>query len=223
MGSVVATLNDQIQKQVIDQLASTIENTIATTMNDTLGGMMNNLNSQVNSMLGSYLGTFNTYLTKLQTVADRVNALIDKLNGGLNINAILTPTLVYENNSGALSRLSSAIGSPTIFKVGSGDAITLHPTSLSAEMIAPAYKKFVGVTNVYSNSDSSKTAQKGDAGCKAAAQKANGATYFDEVISGGRYAIPFTATAGYTYEIAYAAVDFHGQVSIQKFYVKVID
>lgn len=216
-------LNKQIKEQVINKLASTIQDQIATTMNNTLNGMMGNLNSQINNMLGSYLGTINTYLSKLQTVADRVNAIIEQLNGGLNINAILTPTLVYENNSGALSRLSSAIGSPTIFKIGSGDAITLNPTSLSAEMIAPAYKKFVGVTNVYSNSDSSKTAQGNDEGCVAAAKKANSAEYMNEVISGGRYGVPFVGTAGYTYEIAYAAVDFHGQVSIQKFYVKVID
>jgi hypothetical protein len=134
----------------------------------------------------------------------------------------LQATLVYEGNSGNYARVSSMKSAPTVFKVSGGNAIILHPTSLSAEIIAPAYKKFVGVTNVFKNSDLSKSAQGGDANCLAAAKSANSAKYIDEVIDGSRYGVPFVGQAGYTYEIAYAALDFQGKVSMRKYYIRVI-
>jgi ubiquinone biosynthesis protein UbiJ len=218
---VVGNLNAQIQSQIIDQLANTIQDQVAVAMSDTLGGLMDNLNSQISDKIGSYLGTFNTYLNKLQSVVDQVNSIFERINSGISINALIRPTLIYDNGS-KFGRVSTSLNNPTVFDItGGNNAITLHPTSLSAELIAPAYKKFVGVTNVYNSSDLSKTAQGGDAGCKAAAKTANSAEYMDEVLSGGRYGVGFVGTAGYTYEIAYAALDYHGQVSIQKFYVKV--
>ena len=86
-------------------------------------------------------------------------------------------------------------------------------------MLAPAVKKFVGVTNVFKASAS---AQKGNAECKAALDAVNQGWYFNKVIPGNRYGIAVeNLKAGYTYEIFYSALDFQGKISARKFYVTV--
>jgi hypothetical protein len=231
-----ASIKDQIQKQILDQLETKLNEEIASQINDQINSMATNINDQINDLLSDLTGSINnqisstlsdyqTYLDKLQSVIDTFNSYINRINN-LNIvnkiNASLQGILVYQGNDGKFARVSTSKNLPSVFKIGTGNAIALHPTSLSAEILAPAYKKFVGVTNVWSNSDSSKSAQGGDAGCKAAAQKANSQQYFAKVVDGSRYGVPFYATAGYTYEIVYSALDYQGKISQRKFYIKVL-
>ena len=99
----------------------------------------------------------------------------------------------------------------------------LVPTTYTAEIIAPAYKKFVAVTNVTKGNASAKG---GDAACKELLAKANAQEGMKKVFNGGisdESFILFTAEAGYTYEILYSAVDYSGKVVTKKFYVKAND
>jgi hypothetical protein len=231
-----SSLKEQIKTQLLDQISSTLNNEISSKLNEQINNMATDLNNSINDLLGdlsseinnqisSTLSNYQSYLDKLQSLIDRVNNVINRVNNinvGDKIHTYLQATLVYEGNSGKYARVSSMKSAPTVFKVSGGNAIILHPTSLSAEIIAPAYKKFVGVTNVFKNSDLSKSAQGGDANCLAAAKSANSAKYIDEVIDGSRYGVPFVGQAGYTYEIAYAALDFQGKVSMRKYYIRVI-
>ncbi len=240
ISSMIADLNtslkEQIKTQLLDQLSEKLNEQIASSINEQINNMATDLNNSINDLLGdlsseinnqisSTLSNYQSYLDKLQSLIDRVNRVINRVNNinvGDKIHQYLQATLVYEGNSGNYARVSSMKSAPTVFKVSGGNAIILHPTSLSAEIIAPAYKKFVGVTNVFKNSDLSKSAQGGDANCLAAAKSANSAKYIDEVIDGSRYGVPFVGQAGYTYEIAYAALDFQGKVSMRKYYIRVI-
>jgi predicted nucleic acid-binding Zn-ribbon protein len=217
-----ASINDAIKDAIENQLASQIENAVAVSLDNTMSDLADNINSQIKSQISSALGSFQSYLDKLQSLFNRVNSIIDRINGGVNINNYLQATLVYQTSSSSFGMMSTSAGNPTIFRVNSGNAITLHPTSYTAEVIAPAYKKFIGVTNVFSNNDATVTAQKGDSKCLEAARTANSQKYVNEVIDGARYAVPFVGEAGYTYEIVYAALDYQGKVSMRKYYVKVI-
>ena len=119
--------------------------------------------------------------------------------------------------------MSAAI--PTEFKFGTGNAIELIPTSYTAEILAPAFQKFVAVTNVIAP-DFSASAQGGDATCLALAQYVNKeGNYMNTVIPGKQTGIVFAPDPshkeGYIYEITYAAVDYNGYNVAKKFYVRV--
>ena len=92
-------------------------------------------------------------------------------------------------------------------------------TSYTGEIIAPAFKKFIAVTNVFKDGDS---AQNGCADCKAALDAVNGGKYFNEVFPGSRYGVAIeNMKKGYTYEIFYSGLDYSGKISARKFYVTV--
>ena len=93
------------------------------------------------------------------------------------------------------------------------------PTTYTAELLSPAYKKFVAVTNVFKDGVS---AQDGDADCKSVLDKANAQSRINEVIEGGfDEFIRFEGQNGYVYEFLYTAVDYSGKVFANKYYVKV--
>ena len=196
-------------------------------MNDKVGG---NLEKNVNELIDQIQSQVNKNVDKLlnkvnSQVVTRVNSLIDKVNARLsNVNHYLQPCLVYQTNEGTYFQASTTWYAPTHFTL-SGDGeqgILLTPTSYTAEMLAPAFKKLVAVTNVY-NSDYSANAQDGDATCKAALEKANTGEGMNTVYGGAADILFLTdaAYAGYVYELLYTAVDYSGKVVANKYYVKV--
>ncbi|MCR5679791.1 MAG: hypothetical protein K6G08_06235 [Prevotella sp.] len=102
----------------------------------------------------------------------------------------------------------------------------LVTTSYTAEILAPAYKKFARVTNVW-NSDRTKSAKGGDANLKAIQAAANtfqeGVCTFNKVLPGNTNLIHFVGQAGkgYIYEILFEAMDYEGHIIAQKYYVQV--
>ena len=143
---------------------------------------------------------------------------IDEINNNyvrfLTLNKYLQPVLVVKAN-GYYARLSESHNYPA--RVDKAN-IVLIPTTYNAEILAPAYKKFLAVTNVSKDAVSAKG---GDATCKNILDEANEQDSFKKVIEGGFTTIEFEAQAGYTYEILYSAVDYAGKVATKKFYVKV--
>ena len=77
-------------------------------------------------------------------------------------------------------------------------------------MLAPAYKKFVAVTDVW-NADGTEAAA-------SVGQAANGEN-MKKVIDSEK-SCTLNGQAGYIYEISYSAVDYHGKVTTKKFYVQ---
>ena len=148
-------------------------------------------------------------------VSDYFNTIYKRYKRYLNPNKYVQPTLLVKSDDG-YRRLSRSKNVPAQIK---GTSLLLAPTTYTAEIISPAYKKFVAVTNVFKGDAS---AQDGDAACKSALDKANAQDRLNEVINGGwgPY-IEFEAEDGYTYEILYTAVDYAGKVATKKFYVTV--
>ena len=189
----------------------------------------------------------NVMLKDLESFMDEVNEMLDQLNKLKNLtakvenakndlksavskfldvfnekfcalinstNKVLRPVMLVNTDQG-LVKMSQAKNMPTVI---TGTTLTFIPTSYSLEYLAPAYKKLVGVTNVFKGNAS---AQAGDADCVAALNKVNEQAAVAEVLAGDTYEVEATFEAGYVYEVVYTAVDFYGKVDAKKFYVTV--
>jgi len=217
---VVAGWNDSINATVNGQIDSLIAN-IDRQVNDFATDIEGQLNTSIQDMVddaqGQVLGKVNNAINKVNNYIGKVNRVINKINSLLdNPNRFMQPVLLYEGADKHFHFVSTRKSIPSHF-TGSG-GIILHPTSYNAEIAAPAYKKFIAVTNVFKNGTS---AQKGDSDCRAALDAVNAQPYFNQVIDGGRYGVAFVPQSGYTYEIFYSALDFSGRISQRKYYVTV--
>ena len=207
-------------------------------MEDDINGMLSGQLDNVNSMID----TLNSYLEKLgdltklkekfasigtevegalDNVKDQIVSYLDKVENKLlsavnSINKTLQPVMLVKTVDG-LQMLSQTVYNPTVMSAGN---VKFIPTSYTAEVIAPAYKKLVGVTNVYSM-DRSKNAQVDGGDCLAALNAANAKAGVAEVLAGDTQVVDFTAEKGYIYEVTYTSVDFSGMVVAKKFYVTV--
>ena len=173
---------------------------------------------QVVAGAGNYMDKAEPYINKLNYWASRLNGYMERFeNVANNVNALLQVTMLYKGKDDQFHQLSNSKEYPTVF-AGEGLA-NVFATSYTGEIIAPAFKKFIGVTNVFKDGDS---AQNGCADCKAALDAVNDGEYFNEVFPGSRYGVAIeNMKKGYTYEIFYSALDYSGKISARKFYVTV--
>jgi ABC-type transporter Mla subunit MlaD len=202
----ISGLQEQINKVLNSANAS-----LDTTVKDLVASIKTNLTGTLNN----YVGTINNYIDKVNTVLNRVTGIIN------NLNSKLQPALLYKTTSGSLAVVSTAKAFPTQVTVSGGSAMELLPTTYTAEILAPAYKKYVAVTNVFNGS---KSAQDGDAQCKAALAAANETEFFNTVIDGNQRVVAFTSGSqyqGYIYEVTYTALDYTGVESSKKFYLQI--
>ena len=173
---------------------------------------------QVVAGAGNYMDKAEPYINKLNNWTSRLNGYMERFEDvANNVNALLQVTMLYKGKDDQFHQLSNSKEYPTVF-AGEGLA-NVFATSYTGEIIAPAFKKFIGVTNVFKDGDS---AQNGCADCKAALDAVNDGEYFNEVFPGSRYGVAIeNMKKGYTYEIFYSALDYSGKISARKFYVTV--
>ncbi len=178
-------------------------NEIIRDINDQVGGMLGNVTDIVDKV-NNAVSTVDSYINK-------VNSFIKKLNNKLrNPNALLQITMFYETADGSYAQLnavkSKAMASRMKLGGKSEGAILLIPSSYTAEMFAPALKKYIAVTSAPS---------------AAAKEYANKGVNMNQVIDGRCHNVVFQANEKGLYEIAYSAVDFHGFITTRKFYITV--
>ena len=173
---------------------------------------------QVVAGAGNYMDKAEPYINKLNYWTSRLNGYMERFEDvANNVNALLQVTMLYKGKDDQFHQLSNSKEYPTVF-AGEGLA-NVFATSYTGEIIAPAFKKCIGVTNVFKDGDS---AQNGCADCKAALDAVNDGEYFNEVFPGSRYGVAIeNMKKGYTYEIFYSALDYSGKISARKFYVTV--
>lgn len=174
----------------------------------------NKIIDQVNSQVGNMLGTVENLANKVNkfesaidgNFINRVNNFIHKCNYYLdNANKFLQPTM-FATDGNNWVKLPTIANGATYVKMTNGKAnVLLLPTSYTLEYIAPAYKKYITVTDP------------------------SGATVTGEnigkVISGNIHKAGFTATKEGVYTITYDAVDYTGGKAKTKpfhFYIKVV-
>ncbi len=139
-----------------------------------------------------------------------VDRAFNKANSIFTLYSLLDINLVVYQN-GKFKFAGSTVNRAT--KID-GSAYLLA-TSNNVEYLAPAYKKYVAISNVY---DAATKAPLSQSEAIAKAQAAAG-QYFNQVISGDEH-LQISGEAGYIYEISYAAVDYHGLKTRQTFYVE---
>ncbi len=212
--------NDTIRvsvQDVVNELYGDLAGSFAD-VNEMLKGVkdmvdeINEVLAKAKDLKASALNGVDKFQSKMTSFLDIFN---DKFCAVINsTNKVLRPILFVTTEDG-FHKLSQAKNNPTVI---TGKTLSLIPTSYSLEYIAPAYKKLVGVTNVFKGNAS---AQAGDADCVAALEKVNAQEGVAEVLAGDVYEVEATFEAGYVYEVVYTAVDFYGKVDAKKFYVTV--
>ena len=176
---------------------------------DEFNKIIDNINNQVGNMIGNVNDMIDRVDGWTETidgkVIDRVNGYIKRFNNLLkNSNSLLQPTMLYTAQSGAWNQLPNVKEAAAYLKLNGGKASTVFvATSYTAELLAPAYKKYVHVTEK-------------PAGSEVAGSNLN------KVIDGNTYKIGFEADKEGVYEITYEAVDYAGKTVSKKFYVKVV-
>jgi hypothetical protein len=114
-----------------------------------------------------------------------------------NVNWAIQPTLLIKEGENIVH---PAVGDdPSKFTRFKAGEITLVPTSWTAELVAPAFKKFVGVIAIdgQANADELAAINTGNLG---------------KLVDGNIQQIPLTIEAGHIYLIQYTAIDYFGRV-----------
>lgn len=185
--------NGEISKQVTDLL-----NDIAS---------MGNLNDAISASLL-------TTQTDIKSVLDRyITHLNNRLTNLVNLSPSLLHLALIANANNKVSVLSQSKDNPTS-AVGISE-LTLYPTTYTLELLAPAYKKFVAVTDVF-NADGTNASNYVSLGQAAN----NNGTNLAQVIEGDALCTLKNPQANHIYEITYTAIDYFGWVSIKKYYVR---
>ncbi|MDE6171137.1 MAG: hypothetical protein K2F68_08270, partial [Duncaniella sp.] len=219
-GAISEAISSSLQSQdaalqaAFSEAMSKVANDINSQINDKMKEFETSINDQFNDIIGNMEDKVNGYLGTVNKYIDKVNGLINRVNKILkNPNHYLQIAMVYEGNDGQFHQVSNNSVLPSAFKLDGGNGLRLFATSYNGELLVPSYKKFVAVTNAYRTGDLSKTP------VASVIADANNAEYWNAVVDGvtTRYALKLTK--GYTYEIVYSSLDYHGYTSTRKFYV----
>ncbi len=194
INNIATQINGEINKEMA-KLKTNIET------------QFNNIVTEIQNKVNGYLGTVNNYIDKANSFLNRINRFIEDPNHYLQV------TMLYSANDGAFHQLSNSEALPTFVKLNGGNAITLHPTSYTYDMIAPSFKKYVAVTKVYKNGEPENID-------KARTQAANNKAGLLNTVFPGNYTdVALQLEKDYTYEIVYSSLDYHGVTSTRKFYI----
>jgi len=195
---------------------------------DNLTTPMNDVNKMLTDLqkfmddVNEMLGTIQNLDTKINgQIADMKNSIKNEIIGYIDrfekkvlsyasyVNQALQPVLLYKSVDG-LNRVS------TIEKGASKmtGTVALVPTNFNAELLSPAFKKYVVCTGAWDANGNF------DAAAAKAANADSANENFAKVIEGQERLVTFTGKAGYKYRIVYQALDYHGMIASRKYYVQ---
>ena len=197
----------------VKKMVSTIQDDIASQVNTMLDSIEDQMNSEVNRLFKSVktqIGS-NKFVNKVNNLASKINKVLD------NANELLEVALLYDKND-AFHPMSETKSIPSIIE--GATSIELCPTSLTADILVPALRRFVAVTNVIDPA-TGKNAQDDGGVYLTALTNANGNSTNMCAVIEPNASVTFKPAAGYIYEIAYSAIDYQGYISTRRFYVHV--
>ena len=205
------TLNDDENKSVVEGYNALLK------LVNGLQGRIDNKTTEIRNALDDILERYSS----------RMNKIFNKINLWLaEPYRFFMPALYATSDAENLVHLSRVIDGPTYVKAGT--ELAFYPTTVTNELLAPAYKKFIGVSNVFKGEAS---AVKGDADCKAVQATLNNAVAdFNHVVDGTAYNMynPMMGfkisdeMKGMIIEITYVMLDYEGVSSAKKFYIEVL-
>ena len=158
-------------------------------------------------------------MNKMNSILKKINALTNKINkkldDGLSLNAFVQPVIFYAGDDNGLDLMSNDASKASSFKLpSSGDGeIELLLTSFTAELLTPAYKKYIAVVDYVDPAGNQNTT---------IAQNVNEANAdFNTVLDGDQIIATFATGTPGTYTIYYSTVDYSGVIAAGRFYVTV--
>ena len=170
-----------------------------TISHDEMKSIVNEMNTQMGGIVDDVNNMFDNVSDMAGAIDDRlefVNKFINKLNYTVDhINKYLQPIAIAVCDGGKAVRLSEVPGCYTQFKVkGNEGSIVIAPTSYTAELLAPAYKKSVKIDNT---------------------------TELNPSLDGSVKKVVATLGVG-THTITVSSMDFYGNVRTKNYYVQVV-
>ena len=172
---------------------------------DPITKVLDEVVDNVNSQLQPIKDVLSKTGSKWENVIAKVNPLLQKVSSKIgSVNKFLQPTILYVDKNGNPNTLSTIGGRLSTRFVGTG-ATTLYPTSWTAELLAPAYKKSISVLE----KGATVTLTNG----KSAAEPFDGS--INKVIFNAEKAGPYT--------IVYKAIDYSGVEVEKTFKVNVVE
>lgn len=217
---------NQQMKDAFTESMNKLRNNINTEVNNFVSSLEGKINGQigdiVNDIKGDVAGKLQPFMDKANKFIDLYNKVAGKLNGYLaNPNDYLQVAMVYTTGGGELQFLSNDWSDPTVWRKNGGNGMSLFATSYTAEIVAPAYLKFVAITDIKGAGGSAKG---GNATLLNDLKQLNAQGSMCKVLPGRqkRVAVPTAQMkSGYTYELVYTALDYRGYTSTQHFYITV--
>ena len=205
-GELYRIKNATVEKKFISTGGSAVEFVfVIKTKDSTIADLLASANKQIAGKLQPIKNVLSNVNAKWENVIAKVNPLLSKVASKIgSANKLLQPTILYVDQNGNPNTLSTIGGRLGTRFVGTG-ATTLYPTSWTAELLAPAYKKSISVLE----KGATVTLTNG----KSAAEPFDGSV--NKVI--------FNAEKAGTYTIVYKAIDYSGVEVEKTFNVNVVE
>ena len=224
---------------VLDNLKATegaVDVPVVTTISDELKNLLEGQRDVLKTLsdltveLNDFLDKIRNYETVIGDDIDQflkkyLITYLDKINHTTtyffhSINRRFGPFLTASNDSKGFKILSTTKYEPTVMDAA---GLKFYPTTKNLELIVPLARKHVAVTDVYVDDGTlNLSAQKGSTKCVNALKKANTNDEFNTVLDGTERCIQVSKMEpGYIYEVAYSILDFEGNISTKKYYIKV--
>lgn len=207
-GELYRIKNATVEKKFVSTGGSAAEFVfVIKTKDSTIADLLASANKQIAGKLQPIKNVLSNVNAKWENVIAKVNPLLSKVASKIgSANKLLQPTILYVDQNGNPNPLSTIGGRlATRFRfVGTGATTFLYPTSWTAELLAPAYKKSISVLE----KGATVTLTNG----KSAAEPFDGSV--NKVI--------FNAKKVGTYTIVYKAIDYSG-VEVEKTFNVVVE
>ena len=168
--------------------------------------VIKNINNTIQDKITSVKTTATNKLAAIDTkIINRLNKVVNVFNDKFhNLNYYLQPMLFVGDDNGDLFRLSEVLAAATpVAANGNSAQLWFHPTSGTAELLAPAYMKYVEVQTIQGGKATINDTDK------------NNITF-----NGKDNALLVKFEKG-VYRVIYQAVDFYGYTSTKVYYVNV--
>ena len=207
-GELYRIKNATVEKKFLSTGGSAVEFVfVIKTKDSTIADLLASANKQIAGKLQPIKNVLSNVNAKWENVIAKVNPLLQKVSSKIgSANKLLQPTILYGDQNGNPHPLSTIGGRLGTRFVGTG-ATPLYPTSWTAELLAPAYKKSISVLE----DGATVTLTNG----KSAAEPFDGSV--NKVIFNAKAEEPDR-----TYTIVYKAIDYSGVEVEKTFYVNVV-
>lgn len=213
-GELYRIKNATVEKKFVSTGGSAAEFVfVIKTKDSTIADLLASANKQIAGKLQPIKNVLSNVNAKWENVIAKVNPLLSKVASKIgSANKLLQPTILYVDQNGNPNTLSTIGGRLGTRFVGTG-AITLYPTSWTAELLAPAYKKSISV----------ETENGTPVDPKIASVTLTDGTSAAEPFPGSVNKVIFNAEKAGTYTIVYKAIDYSGVEVEKTFNVNVVE